>query len=147
MSDSYTTPVDSYTIRGLVEETRASILNLANSIDVWFESLKEIAKFVNSDVPFDKYEEFVDGMNNSLIELANAMTYAEDKVDELLAKMWFVKLMDLENLWGDFVIKTGYLGDAVKNVAEGCFPQNTVLNIPKNWRETKEAFGKGSNIF
>lgn len=134
-------------IRDFLEETKASLVELINSIDAWFESLKKLAKFLNSDIPLDKYQEFINEVKDSLLKLFDAITYAEDRVDEALLNTWLAKLMDLENLFGDFVLKTSYIEKAAKNVAEGCIPQYTKLNMPKNWRETKELFGKGSNTF
>lgn len=134
-------------VRDFLEAAKSSIINLMNNIDAWFESLKKLAKYVNSDVPFDKYQDVVNEMKNGLQKLFDAITYAEDRVDEAMLRTWLAELMNLENVWGDFVLKTNYLGDAAKNVAEGCIPQNTKLNIPKSWRETKELFGKGSNTF
>ena len=133
--------------REFVEATKSTIVNLINAIDGWFESLKGLAKFLNSDVPFDKYQAFINEIKRGLLELFNAITYAEDRIDEALLNTWLGQLMDLENLWGDFVLKTNYLGDAAKNVAEGCIPQYTKINMPKNWRETKQLFGKGSSTF
>ena len=134
-------------VRQFLEEAKSTIISLIDAIDNWLESLENLAKFLNSDVPFDKYQEFVNEIKHGLTELFNAMTYAEDRVDEAMLNTWLGKLMDLENLWGDFVLKTNYIEKAAKNVADGCIPQYTKLNIPRGWRDTKQLFGKGSSTF
>ena len=134
-------------IHEFLEEAKKSLLQLTKSIDGWFECLKRLAKFLNSDVPLDKYQAFIKNIEKKIQELYDDIVYYENQIDKAICKSMLAKLMDLENLWGDLVVQTDYVGKSAKNVAEGCIPQNTKLNIPTSWRETKTLVGKGSYTF
>lgn len=138
---------DEWTIQEYLEKLKTSLVSLMDSIDAWLACIEKIAKFLKSDIPMDKYRTFIQGIKKGIQEVYDTVVSYQEQFTEALGETLLGKLMELENLWGDFVIQTDYMGKSIKNVGEGLIPENTNLSVPKSWRDWKKLFGKESSTF
>ena len=138
---------DEWTIQEYLEKLKTSLVSLMDSIDAWLACIERIAKFLKSDIPMDKYRAFIQGIKKGIQEVYDTVVSYQEQFTEALGETLLGKLMELENLWGDFVIQTDYMGKSIKNVGEGLIPENTNLSVPKSWRDYKKLFGKESSTF
>lgn len=134
-------------IQEYLNRTKNLLTSMLTEIDKWFDCLQRIAKLLKSDIPLQDYRDFVNKIKRYIQDLYDDIVAYGQQFDEALGKTWIAKLMDLENLWGELVIQTGYVDKSIKNVAEGCLPDFTKINLPKSWRDAKTTMGRGSNVF